>query len=204
MVGNTDSNTFLTIYKLPASLDIRDYSNPLTDEGTMYWWSPNGLNPYWLEKYNLNADNRSRFLMNASLKYKITDWLNVELRGGSDMYFTESTEKTYAGASTLNNGNSAYSLNEQRFYENNFSFLFTAQKDNLIDKIGVSATFGGNLMERKSTGLKNRASKLTVPNLFNINNSSKSDRDVTETYSHKKINSLYGTIGLNSMFAILF
>ena len=133
LVGNTDSNTFLTIYKLPASLDIRDYSNPLTDEGTMYWWSPNGLNPYWLEKYNLNADNRSRFLMNASLKYKITDWLNVELRGGSDMYFTESTEKTYAGASTLNNGNSAYSLNEQRFYENNFSFLFTAQKDNLID-----------------------------------------------------------------------
>ena len=197
LVGNTDSNTFLTIYKLPASLDIRDYSNPLTDEGKMYWWSPNGLNPYWLEKYNLNADNRSRFLMNASLKYKITDWLNVELRGGSDMYFTESTEKTYAGASTLNNGNSAYSLNEQRFYENNFSFLFTAQKDNLIDKIGVSATFGGNLMERKSTGLKNRASKLTVPNLFNINNSSKSDRDVTETYSHKKINSLYGTIGLN-------
>ena len=197
LVGNTDSNTFLTIYKLPASLDIRDYSNPLTDEGKMYWWSPNGLNPYWLEKYNLNADNRSRFLMNASLKYKITDWLNVELRGGSDMYFTESTEKTYAGASTLNNGNSAYSLNEQRFYENNFSFLFTAQKDNLIDKIGVSATFGGNLMERKSTGLKNRASKLTVPNLFNINNSSKSDRYVTETYSHKKINSLYGTIGLN-------
>lgn len=33
--------------------------------------------------------------------------------------------------------------------------------------------------------------------MFNINNSSKSDRDVTETYSHKKINSLYGTIGLN-------
>lgn len=197
LIGNTPSNSFLIIYNLPSSLDIRDYSNPLTDEGKMYWWSPNGLNPYWLEKYNLNADNRSRFLLNASLKYKITDWLNVELRGGSDMYFTESTEKTYAGASTLNNGNSSYSLNEQRFYENNFSFLFTAQKDNLIDKIGVSATFGGNLMERKSTGLKNRASKLTVPNLFNINNSSKSDRDVTETYSHKKINSLYGTIGLN-------
>ena len=32
LVGNTDSNTFLTIYKLPASLDIRDYSNPLASE----------------------------------------------------------------------------------------------------------------------------------------------------------------------------
>lgn len=197
LIGNNDSNAFLTIYKLPASLNIQDYRNPLTDEGKMYWWSPTGLNPYWLEKYNLNADNRSRFLLNASVKYKITDWLNVEIRGGSDMYFTEASGKVYAGASTKNNGNSSYSLDEERFYENNFSFLFSAQKDNLIDKIGVSATFGGNLMERKSSGLQNYVSKLTVPNLFNINNSSTSDRSVTETYNHKKINSLYGTIGLN-------
>lgn len=197
LIGNNDSNAFLTIYRLPASLDIRDYSNPLDADGKMNWWSPSGLNPYWLEKYNLNEDSRSRFLLNASLKYKFTDWLNLELRGGSDMYFTESNAKTYTGASNLNNGNSAYELNEQRFYENNFSFLLSAQKDNLIDKIGVSATFGGNLMERKSTGLKNRAGKLTVPNLFSINNSSASDRSVTETYSHRKINSLYGTLGLN-------
>ncbi len=197
LIGSNDRNSFLTIYKLPASLNIQDYSNPLTNDGKMNWWSPSGLNPYWLEKYNLNADTRNRFLLNASIKYKITDWLNVELRGGSDMYYTESTGKTYAGASTLNNGNSSYNLNEERFYENNFSFLFSAQKDNLIDKIGVSATFGGNLMERKSSGLQNLASKLTVPNLFNINNSSTADRTVTETYTHKKINSLYGTIGLN-------
>ena len=197
LLGKNDSNAFLTIYQLPASLDIRDFSNPLDEDGNMYWWSPKGLNPYWLEKYNLNEDSRSRFLLNASLKYKFTDWLNLELRAGSDMYFTESTAKVYAGAKNLNNGNSSYELNEQRFYENNFSFLLSAQKDNLIDKIGVTATFGGNLMERKSTGLKNRAGLLTVPNLFNINNSSNADRTVTETYSHRKINSLYGTLGLN-------
>ena len=197
LLGKNDSNAFLANYQLPASLDIRDFSNPLDEDGNMYWWSPKGLNPYWLEKYNLNEDSRSRFLLNASLKYKFTDWLNLELRAGSDMYFTESTAKVYAGAKNLNNGNSSYELNEQRFYENNFSFLLSAQKDNLIDKIGVTATFGGNLMERKSTGLKNRAGLLTVPNLFNINNSSNADRTVTETYSHRKINSLYGTLGLN-------
>lgn len=75
--------------------------------------------------------------------------------------------------------------------------MFTARKDNIIDKVGVNATFGGNLMERKSSGLKNHASKLTVPNLFTINNSSNADRSVTETYNHKKINSLYGTVGFN-------
>lgn len=197
LIGSNDANAFLTIYKLPSSLNIRDYQNPLTDAGTMYWWSPKGLNPYWLEKYNLNADTRNRFLLNASVKYRITDWLSAEIRGGSDMYFTETTAKSYAGASVKNNGNSSYSINEERFYENNFSFLFSAQKDNLIDKIGVTATFGGNMMERKSSGLSNYASKLTIPNLFNINNSSTADRTVTETYLHKKINSLYGTVGLN-------
>ena len=197
MTGQNDSNRFLTIYNLPTSVNILDYKNPLTDAGTMNWWSPSGLNPYWLDKYNLNADRRNRFLLNASLKYKFTDWLDLEVRGGSDMYYTELTGKTYAGASNLNNGNSAYELSEQRFFENNFSFLFTARKDNLIDKLGGNLTFGGNLMQRKSSGLKNRASRLTVPNLFSINNSSNSDRSVTETYSEKKINSLYGTIGLN-------
>lgn len=58
-------------------------------------------------------------------------------------------------------------------------------------------TFGGNLMERKSTGLKGDATKLTVPNLFNLLNSSKNDRNFKETYNHKKINSLYGTLGIN-------
>ena len=52
-------------------------------------------------------------------------------------------------------------------------------------------------MERKNTGLKTEATKLTVPNLFNLNNSSNADRSLTETYNHKKINSLYATLGLN-------
>ena len=148
------------------------------------------------ELYNTNHDTRNRFLMNASLKYKFTDWLNAEIKAGSDMYNTESNNKLYAG-SNRNNGNSQYSLEEKKFYENNFSFLISAQKDHLINKFGGTMTFGGNLMERKSTGLKGDATKLTVPNLFNLLNSSKNDRNFKETYNHKKINSLYGTLGIN-------
>ena len=196
LTGNNDQNSFLSIYKLPSSIDIRDYKNPTDEDGMMTWWSTNGLNPYWLEKYNLNEDSRSRFLMTASLKYQFTDWLDAELRAGTDMYNTESTKRNYTG-STLNNGNSSYEMGEEKFYENNFSFLISAHKDNIIDKVGVNATFGGNMMERKNTGLTNRASKLTVPNLFNLNNSSNADRTISETYSHKKINSLYATLGLN-------
>lgn len=196
MTGSNDQNMFRTIYQLPSSMDIRDYSNPLTDEGKINWYNNSGMNPYWAELYNTNHDTRNRFLMNASLKYKFTDWLNAEIKAGSDMYNTESNNKLYAG-SNRNNGNSQYSLEEKKFYENNFSFLISAQKDHLIDKFGGTMTFGGNLMERKTTGLKGDATKLTVPNLFNLLNSSKNDRNFKETYNHKKINSLYGTLGIN-------
>lgn len=108
----------------------------------MIWWSKDGMNPYWAKDYNTNEDGRNRFLMNAALKYKFTDWLNAEVRFGSDMYFTEANTKLYTG-SNLNNGNSSYSLSEKKFYENNYSFLVTAHKDNLFGKFGGTATFGG-------------------------------------------------------------
>ena len=196
MTGNNDSNAFRTIYQLPASLDVRDFENSIDANEQMVWYSTSGVNPYWLKDYKLNNDTRNRFLINASLKYQFTDWLNAEIRGGTDMYYTEIVNKQYAG-STLNDGNSTYSLEEQRFYENNFSFLVTATKDNLFDKWGGTVTFGGNLMSRKSTGLSNSANPLIVPNLFTISNASSTNISRSESFSRKKINSLYGTLGIN-------
>ena len=65
----------------------------------MYWWEKgSGQNPYWAKDYNTNQDKRNRFLLNGSLKYQITDWLNAEIKAGSDMYFTETETKLYAGS----------------------------------------------------------------------------------------------------------
>ena len=75
---------------MPTTIDIRDFSSPVKDEfGEMIWWSKGGINPYWSKDYNPNKDSRNRFLMNGSLKYKFTDWLDAEIKAGSDMYFTE-------------------------------------------------------------------------------------------------------------------
>lgn len=194
--GNNDSNTFLTMYTTPVSLDITDFKNSKDANGDMRWWQRgSGLNPYWAQDYNLNQDSRNRFLMNASLKYKFTDWLNAEIKAGSDMYFTETETKLYDGSPLQDNGR--YSTGEQKFYENNYSFLITAQKDNVFGKWGGTVTFGGNLMERRSTGLKNSLGKLTVPDQFWITNGDKGDLSQEQTFENKKINSLYGTLGIN-------
>ena len=49
--------------------------------------------------------------------------------------------------------------------------MVTAQKDRVLGDFGGVFTFGGNLMERKSTGVSNSVSALTVPDLFWLTNS---------------------------------
>ena len=193
--GNNASNYFLTMYQLPVSMDIRDFSAAVTEDGGMLWWPGSGSqNPYWSNRYKLSNDIRNRFLLNGSLKYRFTDWLNAEVKAGSDIYFTEETSHLYGGSPTSETGR--YSLGEKKFYENNFSFLISAQKDNIFGNWGGAATFGGNLMERKSTGLSSSSGDLEVKNLFHLNNG-KEKPSVSETYSHKKTNSLYGTAQVN-------
>ena len=195
--GARSDNYFYSMYMMPISLDIREFKqakNP--EDGKMYWWEKgSGQNPYWAKDYNTNQDKRNRFLLNGSLKYQITDWLNAEIKAGSDMYFTETETKLYAGSPSSENGR--YSFGEQKFYENNFSFLVTAQKDRVLGDFGGVFTFGGNLMERKSTGVSNSVSALTVPDLFWLTNSTDSNRSISQTYTHRKTNSLYGTLGVN-------
>ena len=194
--GGNSNNYFYAMYSMPSNLDIRDFEDCIDPtDGSMRWWAKgSSLNPYWSKDYNTNQDSRNRFMMSYSLKYVFTDWLNAELRAGSDMYFTETESKKYAGSPDVDR----YDFGEQKFFENNFSFLITAQKDRFIaDKLGGNITFGGNLMERKQTGLKSGISTLIVPNLFWISNSANNNRTVTQELTHRKMNSLYGTIGIN-------
>lgn len=196
--GARSNNYFWTMFSMPSTIDITQFKNNIDPEtGKMNWWERgSGLNPYWQKDYNTNTDRRNRFLLNGSLKYKFTDWLNAEIKAGSDMYYTELETKLHSGSPLSTNGR--YSFEEQKFYENNFSFLVTAQKDRFIaDKWGGTVTFGGNLMERKSTGLKNSLGEMIVPDWFWMSNGNKSDLEIKQSYNNKKINSLYGTVGIS-------
>ena len=197
--SNVNANYMLKMYTMPVSVDVRDFKAAVDENGEMFFFGNKdrmGSNPWWYAKYSTNQDVRNRFLMNASLAYDFTDWLSLELRAGSDMYFTETESKFYAGNKIAGSYTGSYSVGESRFYENNFSYLLKAQKDNLFGKFGGSITFGGNLMDRESRGMSSSQSPLLIPNLFDVNNGSNKP-GVSESYSHRKMNSLYGSIQLN-------
>lgn len=192
--GQNASNYFATLFTLPRSLDIRQFNPPTDQYGKMIWFNTNGYNPYWLIHYNLNADTRDRFLMFASLKYDFTNWLNLEVKAGSDLYSTRYMNETYAGSPLANNG--SYGTSKDQYFENDYSTLLTARKDNVVSKLGGMINVGGNLMYTQSSSIGGSAGALVVPNLFTLNNAV-GNPSINQSFSEKKINSVYGSIQLN-------
>lgn len=195
--GVNPSNAFNTIYGLPRSLNVKEFKSSVDEEGNMIWWDASKNpqeNPYWVTKYRQNNDTRNRLLGNVSLKYAPTNWFDIELRGGTDYYTTTKNEKVYAGGNTSPRG--LYNEGSETFYENNYSFLATARKDNLLDRLGGFVTFGGNLMMQQRTKMNASAGELLVPDLFSLNNGINKPT-VTSELIRRKMNSLYGSLQLN-------
>lgn len=195
--GVNPANAFNTIYNLPRSLNIKEFEQSVDEAGNMIWYDASRSpqeNPYWVTRYRKNEDTRNRLLGNMSLKYTPTDWFDIELRGGTDYYTTTKSEKVYAGGNTTPRG--LYSEGSETFYENNFSFLATARKDNIWDRLGGFITFGGNLMMQQRTKIDAHAGELLVPNLFSLNNGVDKP-SVTSELTRRKMNSLYGSVQLN-------
>ncbi|HEU4551700.1 MAG TPA: SusC/RagA family TonB-linked outer membrane protein [Chitinophaga sp.] len=193
--GMNDSNPFGTMYRLPVSLNIRDFSAAKRDNGKMLWYGTSSkVNPYWSSLYDLNQDVRDRFLMSGLVKYEMTDWLSAEIRGGADIYTTNTEAKRYAGSPSPANG--SYSQGKETFSEINYSAMISAHKDNLFGKLGGQASIGGNLMKQKRNKLNASVGELQIPDFFALNNG-KSNPSVTEKVAEKRINSVYGTLGFN-------
>ncbi len=190
-----DNSSLYAIYQLPRSMDITDFEAGTNEFDQMLWypgakaWTPN---PYWTVKKVLNQDVRNRFLINGSLKYKFTQWLDLEVKGGADIYGTNREAKTYAGGPLAN----SYYTEKQSFIETNYSSILNARKDNLFGKFGGAAMIGGNLMNHQWSSLGVNTGELEVPNLFSPTNA-KGSPSIGAGFDHKKINSIFGSVELN-------
>ena len=193
-LGGRDNSNVFTLYMLPRSLNIKDFSQGVDQFGRMLWFEGAGsqVNPYWNSRFRQNQDQRDRFTMHSQLRYNIASWLTAEVKGGADQYTTNSEFKTYAGSPAPNN----YGMGKLTFKETNFSSMITARKDDLLGKWGGAVSFGGNLMDQKLSNLSNNVGQLVVPDLFSLNNGT-SPASVTQEYSQRKINSLYGNFQIN-------
>ncbi|WP_241237969.1 SusC/RagA family TonB-linked outer membrane protein [Pseudoflavitalea rhizosphaerae] len=194
--GINANNYASVMYMLPVSMDITGFKQDVLPNRKMRWYrtEDKSVNPYWNVRNRTNDDKRDRWIVNGSLKYEFTNWLNAEVKAGGDMYTTNQETRVYAGSPIVTNG--SYSTNKQTYKEFNYSTLITARKDNLFGKLGGSATVGGNLMDQKWAQVGIETGELLVPDLFMASNG-KGNPTLLDKVKDKKINSVYGSIGLN-------
>ncbi|MCT3650065.1 SusC/RagA family TonB-linked outer membrane protein [Elizabethkingia anophelis] len=178
---------------MPRNIDIRDYKDGQMQNGVnSRWITSNGVNPYWSAYNRLNEDKKDRFIISGYLKYQFNDWLSADVRVGTDFYSLNAEAKTWSG-SRMNN---SYNVSQEKFYENNYITSLTAKKDNIVGKWGASLSVYGQMMESKTDALYISASKLAIPNLFNINNSD-GNPFINPVKLNKKINSVFAAAEIN-------
>lgn len=190
-----------TIYTLANTMPLDVLrENTYDEEGNEIVYSRfrNRTNPYLSTDPNVRINNsqRDRIFGNISLRYNFTDWLYLQGRVGQD-YFTRQTEaNTPTGLAFLGPApegffNGSYDENLTRFREINADFLLGAETQ-LTEQFGLSGTFGGNIMNRRSDSNTQEADDFVVRGLYSLGNSR--ENNSTYSYSERQVNSLYASM----------
>lgn len=197
----TDSpdNPMSTFLRMPRNLDLNDMKDyklengfPRLYDGRADSWDAStsrNQNPYWTINENLNTDGRRRMTGMASIKINFTGYLNLLLRAGTD-YILDDKENIVAKrtAYEVNETRSKYSSSTESGYENNYDFLLNFNKG--ISDFGVNVSLGGNTMYEKYKSIGGWGTVLLEDKLFSFSNLK--NVNVSQGFSQKKINSLYG------------
>ncbi|WP_353182715.1 SusC/RagA family TonB-linked outer membrane protein [Parapedobacter lycopersici] len=195
-INSRDWSSMYSLYMMPRSLNIRDFQPAVDENGDMLWFGSGtnaSINPYWRAAYDQYKDSRDRIMLNGTLRYKATDWLTAEVKGGGDIYTTNVERKVYVGSPNPAGGH--YALSKETFQETNYSAMLTAQKDEVFGRLGGSIMVGGNLMQQRLSSVGGSVTELEVPNLFSLNNGV-GVPSITQSLSEKRVNSIYGSLAL--------
>ena len=154
-------------------------------------------NPYWTVYERFENRNRNRLFGNVLLKYDILPWLFIQGRVGQDWSISESESNTPTGTAYLTRPafgfNGGYSVSKNNFRELNSDFLISA--DRKFGDFRFDAQVGGNAMYRKSSGVSTSVTNFYVRDLYVIENGQ--TKNPSQSFSEKKVNSLYGTVNLS-------
>ncbi|MDX9930779.1 MAG: TonB-dependent receptor, partial [Bacteroidales bacterium] len=199
-LGGQDFVSANTILTMANSIDPRWLKTALVDDlGNEIVISrfTNRTNPYWTQKYRFEDIKRNRLIGNLTLRYDFTPWLYAQGRIGQDYYTRYWDYNTPNGKASSSVPTIGFSGGyTQRYTENretNMDFLIGANQK--FGNFRVGATVGGNTMDQLGQTLQTSVTNFYIADLYTIGNGQ--TKNPTYSYSHKKVNSLYGTLDLS-------
>lgn len=154
--------------------EIRLYERYDTDYGYMkqYWpYGDGGMslqNPYWIQNKILRTSEKKRYMLNASLKWKVTDWFNITGRVNLDNSdYRNRSEKSASTLTTfcgVNGGLEDAMRQERSIYADVLGNI-----DKTFGELRLNANFGASIYHTSMNQLS-IAGDLKIPNFFQMNN----------------------------------
>lgn len=182
------------LYPIPRNLIITDLEN-FQDPATfsVISFRDGSGNPYWFMKHDKNDEARDRIQGFAKVTLKLTDYLSVFGRIGTDVINQKIESINQYGHWYYPKGRLNNSTN--RITETNIDGLIMFNK-NLTDKIGLSANLGANHMYSTYEGQSIFAENFKIPTSPTLSSAEKNTPSYTPL-QEKVINSVYGNINLS-------
>src|SRR5690606_35932171 len=115
------------------------------------WADGRPFNPYWVANEFIATDSRDRVNGYLTLRYKFTDWLSLQARGGTDFYTESRDSRIGVNTPTGGEGNlrrGQVNNDRLRMNEQNFDAMLTAD-GNLFGKLSGSASLGASRRDRE-------------------------------------------------------
>ena len=171
------NNPLPAIYRFPRGEnfdDIRMYEryNSVFDVMEQYWpygETSSGLaNPYWIQNRQLRENKKTRYLLNASLKYKIFDWLDVTGRVKIDNYENRYTYKAYASTGKLTSGDRGGYTDIWSQSKNVYADVI-ATLNKRINDWSINVNLGSSLNDSRYESIGYDGG-LKIPNFFAVHN----------------------------------
>lgn len=155
-------------------------------------WAPGStgiINPYW-SMYGYEAPSTSNSINSLLvLKYRFTDWLYLQLRGGMGVGNSDSEKKTYWDTQYINSGKGNYYKAFSRSESINGDILLGFNKK-LSEDFNLSINLGAEIRDSRGSSIESNTGELSTENKFSLNYATK----LTSTDGESRIQrqSVYG------------
>lgn len=214
--GGFYMNPLVGLYRFPRGEDLSYYRenfevyDPNRQLHTQNWhtsFEDFEQNPYWIVNRIQSKDSRFRIMLFLSAHLKVTDWLDIQIRGSQDYVNDKARQKFYAStAPALSGLNGRYI--EMDYQESLLYGDVMALVKKKWNKISLNAALGASMNDKTVNSIRydSKTASLKYPNVFNLaniimNSSASIDQQID---ARRQLQSLYATaqIGYKDVFFV--
>jgi len=172
-------NPLVGLYLFPRGVDINPYKEQYLLAGNTGTARQNWLggsadinqNPWWLTNLNPNTSVRNRFLLSGSVKYDVSSWLNVQVRGNMDRTTDDYENHRFSGINGNFNstGTGYFAQSNQTFVQKYVDAIANITVPLTGSDFKLNGLIGGSINDQKTSGLS-LAGNLSAVDFFTPSN----------------------------------